>query len=175
MCLSLKVVVPLCWAKTQPIPYSEPLYYTWESYFLIHHNRYTLWFSSIIPSPIATKLPRLLRHNWYTFDISSLLIFRFITFFFFYHRHTVASSLHRTITSAQARHHTVTSPLLKLTVMTSPHVCYSSPSPHPCYSLPSFQLMERRKIHDAIEEEEEQEEREGIKRWERMPKKKIRT
>ncbi|CAF2097664.1 unnamed protein product [Brassica napus] len=63
----------------------------------------------------------------------------------------------------RSRHHTVTSPLLKLTVTPSPHVCYSFPSPHPCYSLPSFQLMERRKIHDAIEEEEEQEEREQIK------------
>ncbi|KAL0685101.1 hypothetical protein Bca4012_051949 [Brassica carinata] len=51
--------------------------------------------------------------------------------------------------------HTVTSPLLKLTVTPSPHVCYSFPSPHPCYSLPSSHLMERRKIHDAIEEEEE--------------------
>ncbi|KAL0715759.1 hypothetical protein Bca4012_065081 [Brassica carinata] len=50
------------------------------------------------------------------------------------------------------------------TVTPSPHVCYSSPSPHFCCSSPSFQSMERRKVQDAIEEDEEQEEREGIKR-----------
>ncbi|KAF3575949.1 hypothetical protein DY000_02034596 [Brassica cretica] len=73
-------------------------------------------------------------------DISDLLLFRFITFSYLL---------------SPSHHYTVTSPMLKLTVMSSPHVCYSSPPLHICYNSPSFQSMEKRKIHDAIEEEED--------------------
>jgi len=72
-----------------------------------------------------------------------------------YHHLIVTSSHRHAITSAQARSHTVTSPLLKLTITPSPHICFSSPSPHLCYNSPSFQSMEKGKIQDATEEEEE--------------------